>query len=138
MKAMTEQRTTSMSAITHSHLYLAPTFHPAGLETSRRGAKRCQIGMAKAPVEADDADGDDGEEGDRHGGTVDVDRDQCRRRQDDADHRGQDDARHRHPRALSRDQCLWPGTATSRLKAKSMREQLVMHAMVQKNGRASR
>ena len=36
-------------------------------------------------------------------------------------------------RALSLDQCLWPGTAPSRLKAKSMREQLVMQAMVQKN-----
>ena len=31
------------------------------------------------------------------------------------------------------DQSLLPGTAPSRLKAKSIRVQLVMHAMVQKN-----
>jgi hypothetical protein len=35
--------------------------------------------------------------------------------------------------ALSLDQWACPGTAPSRLKAKSIREQLVMQAMVQKN-----
>ena len=54
--------------------------------------------------------------------------------EDDGDHGDEDHAATAAPAcALSLDHIWWPGTAPSRLKAKSMREQLVMQAMVQKN-----
>src|SRR5580704_7849514 len=132
MKAMKVTRTTSMSATTESTLYLFPRVQPPGTKASPM-RHRCQMGMEKhqyrpmTPMEttAKKATG--------LGAPLML----------TAMSAGEvrmipiTAVRITPPTGtrleLSLDQCLWPGTAPSRLKANSMREQLVMQAIVQKN-----
>ena len=115
------------------HLYLRPERPASGLEAATH-LEPLPDGDAEAQVQADDPDGDHGVERHRRGHPADVDLDQGRGGEDDRDHGHWPSPRRPGTRLGVRwDQYLWPGTAPSRLKAKSIRLQLVMQAMVQKN-----